>query len=175
MSAGAMHDLTVTGVGATVARKPPKKMQTLSEAARNEDDVFKECAAQNLRAPLSVDGYKKVWNAFGQWTMQNLRQKKVLILYPLPFKPPLTKRRMQGVHIKGVITIVVSLQDASGRPIATSHGHPLVDVVAVFDPVWLGQVGQQAARVYATMVLTTACSTGCRSRPASASRTRRTR
>jgi hypothetical protein len=81
-------------------------------------DIFAECAKLSLRAPLSASGYLKLWNAFGDFVLSQLKLKR-------------------GVAIKDIIHIQC-MSCGQSEPV-TAHGHLEVDASVAFCETFLQQ------------------------------------
>lgn len=81
-------------------------------------DLFSDCAKLSLRAPLSATGYLRLWNAFGDFVLSQLKLKR-------------------GVYIKDILHIQC-LSDKQNEPV-TAHGHFEVDASVAFSDTFLQQ------------------------------------
>jgi hypothetical protein len=81
-------------------------------------DIFSDCAKLSLRAPLSASGYLRLWNAFGDFLLSQLKLKR-------------------GVFIKDIIHIQC-MSDKQCEPV-TAHGHFEVDASVAFSDTFLQQ------------------------------------
>jgi hypothetical protein len=81
-------------------------------------DIFSECAKLSLRAPLSASGYLRLWNAFGDFVLSQLKLRR-------------------GVAIKDAIHIQC-MSDSKSDPV-TAHGHFEVDASVAFSETFMQQ------------------------------------
>jgi hypothetical protein len=81
-------------------------------------DIFSDCAKLSLRAPLSASGYLRLWNAFGDFLLSQLKLKR-------------------GVYIKDILHIQC-MSDKQNEPV-TAHGHFEVDASVAFSETFLQQ------------------------------------
>ena len=81
-------------------------------------DIFSDCAKLSLRAPLSASGYLRLWNAFGDFVLSQLKLKR-------------------GVAIKDTLHIQC-MSDRPNDPV-TAHGHFEVDASVAFSETFLQQ------------------------------------
>jgi hypothetical protein len=109
-------DLTLRGQSSHGQRSSgASKAQKNQLGARN---LFSDCAELSLRAPLSASGYLKLWNAFGDFVLSQLKLKR-------------------GVAIKDILHIQC-LSDKQNN-LVTAHGHFEVDASVAFSETFLQQ------------------------------------
>jgi hypothetical protein len=112
-------DLTLRGQSSHGQRSSgAAAAQAASANQTGPRDIFSDCAKLSLRAPLSASGYLRLWNAFGDFVLSQLKLKR-------------------GVAIKDTLHIQC-MSDRPNDPV-TAHGHFEVDASVAFSETFLQQ------------------------------------
>jgi hypothetical protein len=111
-------DLTLRGQSSHGVRPAAAAADAGAAKQTGPRDIFSDCAKLSLRAPLSASGYLRLWNAFGDFVLSQLKLKR-------------------GVAIKDVLHIQC-MSDQPNDPV-TAHGHFEVDASVAFSETFLQQ------------------------------------
>lgn len=111
-------DLTLRGQSSHGLRPAAAAADAAAAKQSGPRDIFSDCANLSLRAPLSASGYLRLWNAFGDFVLSQLKLKR-------------------GVAIKDVLHIQC-MSDKPNDPV-TAHGHFEVDASVAFSETFLQQ------------------------------------